>query len=115
MVKAWSRRAWYVRVGLLVTPLLCGAGVVHAADAVPAVTAAPVWVTPAGTRAPQRAPATPAAPASPAAPLAGPALASVRMVPGRVQVNTPGFWSWALLDRRTNKVVGSRNPTATST
>ncbi|HET8683583.1 MAG TPA: hypothetical protein VFM54_17210, partial [Micromonosporaceae bacterium] len=44
-----------------------------------------------------------------------PALASVRMVPGRVQVNTPGFWSWALLDRRTNKVVGSRNPTATST
>ncbi|HET8684873.1 MAG TPA: hypothetical protein VFM54_23830, partial [Micromonosporaceae bacterium] len=115
MVKAWSRGPWYVRVGLLVTPLLCGAGAVHVVGAVggvPAISAAPAWVTPAGTRAPQ---GTPAASASPAAPMAGPALASVRMVPGRVQVNTPGFWSWALLDRRTNKVVGSRNPTATST
>lgn len=34
--------------------------------------------------------------------------------PSRVRVSVPGFFSWALLDRRTGAIVGSRNLTATS-
>ncbi len=34
--------------------------------------------------------------------------------PSRVRVSVPGFFSWAMLDRRTGAIVGSRNLTATS-
>ncbi|HZN18427.1 MAG TPA: hypothetical protein VFB84_09640 [Micromonosporaceae bacterium] len=116
MVRTWSQSAWYVRTGLLVIPLLCGAAVVHVVGSpggTKAVPAAPAWVTPAGTRA--ASPGAPSASGAPDAPMAAPVLANPQMTPRRVWVNTPGFWSWALLDRRTNKIVGSRNPTATST
>lgn len=37
------------------------------------------------------------------------------MKAGPVAVSTQGFWSWALLDRRTNQIAGSANLAATNT
>jgi hypothetical protein len=37
------------------------------------------------------------------------------MAPGPITVNTSGFWSWALLDRRKNEIDGSPNMSATNT
>jgi hypothetical protein len=44
-----------------------------------------------------------------------PSLASLLVEPAAVTVDADHFWSWALLDQRTNKIVGSKNMTATST
>jgi hypothetical protein len=51
-----------------------------------------------------------------ATPAASPSAVSVPPLadPSRVRVKTPGFFSWALLDRRTRAVVGSPNLAAPS-
>jgi hypothetical protein len=35
--------------------------------------------------------------------------------PGAVHIDSPGFWSWALLDTRTGAISGAKNMTSTST
>jgi hypothetical protein len=51
-----------------------------------------------------------AQPPPPAAPL----QAAPLLHPAAVTVATPGFWSWALLNRRTGQLNGSRNMNATN-
>jgi hypothetical protein len=38
----------------------------------------------------------------------GPTLASLLVEPAPVSVDADHFWSWALLDQRTNKIFGSK-------
>lgn len=81
----------------------------------PLAAASPRWlapgVTPAGT--PTGAPPTPPAPTE-VTPTPGPPDAlAVRAAP--VQVEAQGWWSWALLDRRTGEITGSANMAGTST
>jgi hypothetical protein len=67
-------------------------------------------------------PATPAPSATPPAVTAshfgGPAIAAQASAPllraGAVNVSSPGFWSWALLDVRTGELTGSANRAATN-
>ncbi|WP_344134289.1 serine hydrolase, partial [Luedemannella flava] len=62
--------------------------------------------------------AGPGAPTAPNATSAAPTTPALTPLPFRstnVSVKTTGFWSWALMDRRTGAIVGSKNYTAQST
>ncbi|HLL64759.1 MAG TPA: serine hydrolase [Micromonosporaceae bacterium] len=95
------------------TPALIAAAIVTASVVVggylwatQALGSLPVIGTQSGSTGPRlswRAPA-PMMAAQPA-PALGPAL----LHPATVTVNSPGFWSWSLLDRRTGEIVGSPN------
>ena len=65
---------------------------------------------PVATTAAPQTPATPAPTTSTA-----PKLAPLPFQSTKVSVKTTGFWSWALLDRRTGRIVGSSNYAAQST
>jgi hypothetical protein len=101
------------RVGLIVAallttlvaavPLLWNQGVLSSRQL-----AAPV---PSPT-SPAPAPSTTRSPAP--APPAAPALTAPLLRAGPVTVNTSGFWSWALMDRRTGELATSKNANVTN-
>jgi hypothetical protein len=113
-----ARRTNYPRIGLIA---LTGLAVVAATAAgvgylgrrpgaalagIVTFTAAPPSPTPSPAASPSPSPA----PASPAARTPVPLLQ-----PHTVRIDTPGFWSYALLTTSTGAVTGSKNLAATST
>ncbi|HZN77450.1 MAG TPA: hypothetical protein VFC00_38030 [Micromonosporaceae bacterium] len=67
-----------------------------------------------GVRGATPSPTTPSPTAAPTV-SPTPAVASVLLHPGPVQIDSPGFWSWALLEQKTGTISGSANMAATGT
>ncbi|HET6213347.1 MAG TPA: serine hydrolase [Micromonosporaceae bacterium] len=105
-----------LRVGVLLAVLLGGVASAYVVTRPAPVTATPRWVedadaTPTPSALPSAMPsATPSAVISPT-----PTVKLPLLRPGPVTINTPGFWSWALINTRTGQVSGAKNLAATST
>lgn len=93
------RRVWTVVAALALT---AGAGAIVAGTQFRSLAEASRWVAPASDMAARAASPSPAPP---------PPL----LQPGPVTIDSPGFWSWALLNTRTGELAGAQNRGATST
>lgn len=105
------RAGWIglLALGLVAAGLLAAGGLAVAVSRMAPVGAAGRWV------APLSRPARPSPPPGPTPAAPSPTLSPTLLQPGPVTVNSPGFWSWALLDTRTGAITGAKNLTATST
>jgi hypothetical protein len=100
----------------VVTMLVALAGIAVAIRELPGLTAA-------DANGPTPSPSATATPSASASPTASPSpsrspkpkLTPLPFRSTKVSVNTAGFWSWSLMDRRTGKIVGSSNYKETST
>jgi hypothetical protein len=87
-----------------VLALMAGTGSIVAGTQFQSISKAALrWVTPSQS-------GSPAPTASPSPPPPPPLLQ-----PGPVTIDSPGFWSWALLNTRTGELAGAQNRSATST
>jgi hypothetical protein len=100
-----------LRVGLLCGIVLAATALVYVTTRPATVAATPRWVAGVSSPSPGPSPAAPRSPAPSPRPTAKPPL----LRPGPVRIDSPGFWSWALINTRTGAVAGSRSMTATST
>jgi hypothetical protein len=109
-----SRISGFVAVAVVLVALVA-AGVRLLPGSPLAAKAAARWETPT-TTAPKAAPTPSSAPSPTPTPSSSPELPPISVRPADVQIDASGWWSWALLDRRTGKLYGpgSRNELSTT-
>jgi hypothetical protein len=101
------------RAGLIAAALVATAGLVLLM--LRFVPGSPLSATAAPPDDPPASGATSAASSVPKeSPSPSPSLPPLLVATGPVSVNTSGWYSWALLDQRTNKITGSTNMSATN-